>query len=171
MAGLGLGLAGLEQFCCVGRLESTDPRSCPAAEPAGRQVGGTFFAGSAEVVLVGAGVEVVGAATEVVVAGVEVVGPAAEVVVAAVEVVGPAAEVVVTPVVVPCAVGVVVTVDAAIGACALRAMPPPIQPLIALDIASVLASSDSRERQPARECIRSLRSISGTFGRSPESRP
>jgi hypothetical protein len=49
------------------------------------------------------------------------------------------------------------------------AVVPPIQPFSALDMASVLASSDRRERQPARALwARSLRCIQGTFGRSPE---
>jgi hypothetical protein len=42
------------------------------------------------------------------------------------------------------------TAGVGLGDCALRAVPTPSQPLSALDIASVLASSDSRERQPRR---------------------
>jgi hypothetical protein len=53
---------------------------------------------------------------------------------------------------------------------ALRAaVAPPIQPFSALDMASVLANCDRRERQPVRApCVRSLRCIPRTFGEAPE---
>jgi hypothetical protein len=54
-------------------------------------------------------------------------------------------------------------------AAARAAVPAPIQPFSAPEIASVLASSDSLERQPARVTwLWSPRCIEGTFGPSPE---
>jgi hypothetical protein len=112
----------------------------------------------APAVVVAAAVVVVEAV--VVVAAVVVVEAAA--VVAAVVVV----EAVVSPV-------VVAPAGAVLDDCALRAaVLPAIQPLTALAIASVLATSDSRERQPARVLwLRSPRSISETFGQAPERSP
>jgi hypothetical protein len=102
-----------------------------------------------------------------------VVVVAALVVVAAVVVVVAAVVVVSSVGAVVCCV-VVPVVVAAVGAgladCALRAaVPPPIQPFSAPDIASVLASSDSRERQPAPVLwVRGLPCMQGTFGGAPE---
>jgi hypothetical protein len=65
--------------------------------------------------------------------------------------------------------GVVVLVAAgapALVVCAAGAVPPPSQAFSALDMASVLASSDSRDRQPVRGLglgLPSLRFIAGTF--------
>jgi hypothetical protein len=101
-------------------------------------------------------VEVVGVVVvELVVGVVELVVGVVELVVGVVEgVVGTVEGVVVTGVVVV-SVRVVPAVVASAGAgppdCAPRAaVPPAIQPLSALDIASVPASNDSRERRPAR---------------------
>jgi hypothetical protein len=62
--------------------------------------------------------------------------------------------------------------------CAACAVPPASQAFSALDMASVLASSDSRDRQPVRGLglglglgLLSLRFIAGTFERTPERRP
>jgi hypothetical protein len=122
-------------------------------ELAGRQVGVVLFPPGAVVV------------------GVVVVG---------VLVVGVVVEVVVVPVVVVVSVGaggcwvvvpvVVARAGAALGECVLpAAVPPAIQPFTALDTASVLASSDTRERQRARvPPDRNLGCIQPTFGRPPE---
>jgi hypothetical protein len=159
------GLAVSEQFRFV--LCSASPRAgcCRVGELAGRQVGvALFFAGAGVggVVVVGVVVGVARVVVAVVVVGVVgVVGVGmAEVVVS----VGGGVCCAVVPVMVAPAAG------SALAACALlAALPPAIQPFTALDMASVPATSDSRERQPARERrVRGLRCICRTLRRSPE---
>jgi hypothetical protein len=182
------GLAVSEQFRFV--LCSASPRAgcCRVGELAGRQVGvALFFAGAGvggvAVVVVVVGVVVagvVGVARVVVGVVVAVVVGVARVVVAVVVVgvvgvvgVGMAEVVVSVGGGVCCAVVPVMVAPAAgsaLAACALlAALPPAIQPFTALDMASVPATSDSRERQPARERrVRGLRCICRTLRRSPE---
>jgi hypothetical protein len=131
-----------EQFCCAPRLASPGAGSCPVVELPGGHVAGALCAGGAVVVVV---VGVVG----VVVVGVVVVG---------VVVVG----------VVVVVVGVVVVGVGVVD----WAVPAPIQLFSALDMASVLASSDNRARQAARLLLlRGLRCMPGTLGPPPEDRP
>jgi hypothetical protein len=133
-----------EQFCCVVDLVSPRAGRFAVVGLAGGQVGGVLFAGGAVVVVAAVVVVVVGVVAVVVVWGWVVV------------------VVVVAPVVAP--------VEAVLAGCAPRApVPPLIQPFSALDNASVLASSESRERQPARlPWVRGLRFMPRTVVGVPE---
>jgi hypothetical protein len=174
------GLAAGAQLCLVVRFESPRAGGCLVAGLAGIQAVVVVFADGAVAVAVVVGAPVAaGAVVAVVVdAGVVVV---VAVVVGFVETVETGAGVVVGLVVVSvgadvCWVVVTVVVPPggpAFGDCAARAeVAPPSQAFIAPDIASVLARSDSRALQPARELWRRcLRCIQVTFEPSPEHRP
>jgi hypothetical protein len=150
-------LALWEQFCCVLGLVSPRAGSFAVVGLAGGQVGGVLFAGGAVVVVAVVVAAVVGVG---VVVGV--------VVVVVVEVVAGVGVWVVVVVVVVATV--VAPVEAVLADCAPRApVPPLIQPFRALDSASVLASSKSRERQRARlPWARGLRFMPGTLEGVPE---
>jgi hypothetical protein len=176
---LARGLALGEHFCGLACLAWAGAGWALVVERGGGQVGVTLAGAGAGVVVVGVvfvcGVVVVtgGAvvAVGVVVAGEVAVAvgvvAVAEVVVTGVVVVGAGARCVVVVVVVGADAGCVVvlvlvaSVGAALEDWAPRAaVPAPIQPFTAPEMASVLASSDSRERQPVRALwVASLRCI------------
>jgi hypothetical protein len=163
----GRGFALWGQFFCVVRSAFPRVGVCLTVEPAGRQAGVALFVEGVAVapvvvvvvVLVVVGVVVVAVGVVVVTAVLVVAGVALVVVVVAVRSVeagvvlagvlsvsvGTEAPCVALPV-------VVAVVGAALAACALpAAVAPPTQAFSALDMATVLAISDSRERHPARE--------------------
>jgi hypothetical protein len=152
----GCGLALWEQFRCVVPLMPARAERWWAVPLAVRQVGVVLIFGGAVVAVV---LVVVAA-----VAAVVVVGPA-DVVLVLLESVGAD----VCGVVVP---AVVVPGGGALEVWALRAaLAPASQPFSALDMTSVLASSESRERQPASlPRVRCLRSMPRTLEGVPERR-
>ncbi len=133
---LGAVLAGWEQFCFVPVLASFCVGRCLVVELGGGHVG-----------VVAVVVVVLVDAAAVVFAGAVVLFPGADELWRVVLVVGAPG-------------GAVLA-----GRAAPAAVLPPIQPFSALEMASVLASSDSRLRQPTRVLwARSLRCTSQTFG-------
>jgi hypothetical protein len=151
-----------EQFWALVRFASVCAERCLASGQVGVVLCAVGAVNAAVVVIELAPVVVVGAGVGVVVVSVAVgagVGVA---------VVGAGVGVVVVGAGVGW-VGVVVEPEGAtLADWAPRAAVPPIQPFSALERASALASSESRERRPP-PVLRSLRSMEGTFQPPPES--
>jgi hypothetical protein len=150
-------LALWEQFWCVLPLVPARAERCRAVPLGVTQVG--------VVLIFGGAVDAVVVVAVSAVAAVVVVGPVDVALVLLASVGADVCGVVVA--------AVVVAAGDALAVGALRAaVAPASQPLIALDMASVLASSESRERQPARlPRARSLRCMPRTLEGVPERRP